>query len=210
MPKEISVSNIPEEMREASLGSFPISPGVYSGHTATALLYWHYRQPILEKHTIEEIFGTESPEPPRLEIPPGHRNVSPSGLSSTVWNTFLDTSFNARPKVNKSSEIRTLIQINASSDQRNFDQRIAGGKSRIVGDEPNPSLLRAFAIEQRFPIQNNFFTWLMSEIVHDIKNAENKGFKESWSKELQGLVLMWNAQFPDDPFISTQKRSWFK
>lgn len=194
---------IAHEMREANLGSFPLSPGIMTGHYLVADLYWYYRQDLLKELTIPEVFGTNNPEPYKLTIPKGHRSLtSPEGLNNSVWKSFLDKVFLTHPDINKVEKVRSLISVNANSDKTNLEKRITGEKSKIAQGDVAPSLLRAFVFEGRFPFkENEFFIWLFAEMAQEIIATSQGNFTESWSNGLQGLVLMWNAKFPDNPFI---------
>lgn len=201
-----SISFIPTEMREASQGSFPLSPGVMGGHYAVSDLYWHNRSDILRFLTIEEVFGTANPEPPTITIPKNHTRLSsPQGLNSSVWNTFLRTSFEDRPNIDSQKRVRDLISINAHADASHFAARMRGEKSKVIHGKPAPSILRAFVFENRHPYQNNeFFQWLVAEMAREIVSENQNNFDSAWSSGLKGLVLMWNAHFPEEAFIPSK------
>ena len=196
-----------QEMRDASRGSFPLSPGVMDGHYAVANLYWYFRQPLLAKASITGIFGVENPAPPILTLPEGHRAVSLGGLNGMVWEQFLETVFTKRPRVNAKTEIQALITTNANSDANNFDRRLQGEKSHVVpGDRPVPSLLRSFLYENMFPVRSQFFSWLFTEMRREAADAAKQNFAAKWSKSLDLLVGTWNTQFPHNPFIPKTPR----
>lgn len=193
---------IAEEMRQASRGSFPLSPGIMTGHYVTARLYWHFRRDVLGGQSVKGIFGKEEPSPPVLRLPAGHRHVSIEGLNETVWQDFLETAFTKRPVVDPLQEMRTLISVNALSDTANFDRRLNGEKSHIVnGNTPVPSLLRAFMYEDAFPERTPFFEWVLDGMRIETSIATHTGFTDSWSESLGKLVTTWNNRFPDNPFI---------
>ncbi len=198
---------IAEEMRQASYYSFPLSPGTMEGHYNVADLYWHFRQPLILGKTIEQIFETNDPKPIKLVVPQGHTSLTyTDGVNNTVWERFISNAFISHPKIDPVEKVRGLITVNASSDVKNFEKRLAGEKSKIALGGIAPSLLRAFVFEEKFPLNDNaFFCWLFSHMAEQIVGAHHGKFKESWSSGLQGLVLMWNAKFPNDPFIPDSK-----
>lgn len=204
MPQGAEVGFIPQEMREASLGSFPLSPGTMEGHDLIAGLYWFYRRDVLRKKTVHEVFGEGDPAPPKLVIPEGHRIIGNiDGLNTTVWKRFLSASFTERPSVNQTLNVRSLIAVNASSDRLHFERRLSGQRSKVIPGGPAPSLLRAFVFENKFPYQENeFYTWLILEMAKHITEAHKGNFARSWSSGLQALSIMWNATFPDTQFVS--------
>ena len=50
------ILNLADEMRQASLGSFPLSPGIMAGHIAVADLYSRYRRDEFKGKKIEDVF----------------------------------------------------------------------------------------------------------------------------------------------------------
>lgn len=200
---EIDLHLIPDEMREADLASFPYSPGIMDGHYIFSQLYWFKRQALLKNESRMSVFKTNTPEPPRLQIPGGHIKIhSTDGLNQLVWNDFLEKSFDSRPTVNHIEQIRSLITVNARADRRHFEQRTAGNKSQIFPGGPAYSILRTGIFENRDYLKDNlFYLWLISETAQQIQEAIGNDFSESWTSELKALVLMWNAKFPDEPFI---------
>lgn len=195
---------ISDEMRAAALGSFPLSPGIRSGHTAVALLYWSYRGVLLRDRTVEEIFDTTTPEPPKLVIPEGHIPLTAiQGLNQSVWEEFLRISFKDRPPVDDSQQLRHLISENARVDKNKFENRLKGQTSKVVNGQVRPSLLRAFTIENTFPIQNAFFEWLLSRLLLEMTVAHEQQFKQPWTSSLKSIVELWNKTFPNNPFFPT-------
>lgn len=204
----IELAQIPDEMRRASLNSFIVSPGTMRGHKATSNGYWYYRQDLLRGKTIKQVFGTDDPRPPKLVIPGGHIPLSSiEGLNTSVWEDFLETSFSTRPEVNILQEIRDLITLNAQKDREHFEKRLKGGKSHFIPGQTLPSLLRAICFTDEFKRENPFVHWddffhlFMAQVATEIFYAAEDNFSAPESKELEGLVLMWNAKFPDEPFI---------
>lgn len=203
MPEQDKYKEIPKEMREASIGSFPLSPATMEGHYLVCDLYWYFRQSLLGDTTIEEVFGTKKPEPPKIVIPAGHIPISkPGGVNSTVWEKILDVTFKSRPQINPEAKVQQLVSVNAKSDTYNFEARLSGQKSRIAHGAVAPSLLRAFVFEGRFPYRDNqFFQWLIAEMAGQVTQAYDGNFDELWNDGLKGLVLLWNAKFPGESFI---------
>lgn len=200
--KEVPSQFIAEEMRAASAGSFPLSPGTMTGHYTTARLYWHYRQDILLKHTVHDIFGVDEPNPPALRAPDGHRTVHVDGLNHQIWSHFL-TGFGVKHDIDAQSEIRTLMQISAASDVANFQNRLEGKKSRlVVGSDGNPvpSLLRAFMYEDAFPHNFPFFQWMFGQMRAEADSIVASGFKGTCGESLRQLMVKWSAKYPDIPF----------
>lgn len=191
---------IPQEMREASRGSFPLSPGVMSGHYNCSRLYWYFRRDVLATETVFEVFGEQEPAPPIMEMPAGHVPRNVDGLNLSIWKDFLNNSFSARPEVDHKKEIRDLVTSNATSDNRYFEQRLNGQWSQIIGIETPPSLLRAFLYEGRFPDQNEFFDWVFAQMREQVALAQDTGFTEEWSKNLGTLFETWSKHFKE-PFV---------
>lgn len=199
---ERAPQQLAQEMREASRGSFPLSPATMTGHSIVSRLYSYYRRDTFLDKSIPDIFGIVTPDPPRLQLPPGHRTMDVDALNRSVWQDFLDTLFARKPYVDPTLEIRSLIGVNASSDSMNFADRLQGRRSRIaISGNSAPSLLRAFLYEHEFPEKNEFFSWLFEEMRFEVAAAEHLGFSEDWSKSLQTLINTWNRQFPGNPFV---------
>ncbi|MBP9820169.1 hypothetical protein KBC79_05550 [Candidatus Woesebacteria bacterium] len=200
---ENDLSHIPREMREASFGSFPFSPGMMTGHYTIANLYSFFRRELLSGKTIEQVFGTTDPEPPQLTIPIGHIFLSSTdGVNNSVWRRFLSTTFVEQPDIDPIEQARTLITVNSTSDKKHFEERIAGKKSQFPPSKPSPSLIRAFLFEDKFPIKNNeFFQWLFAQMTWQILEAQANDFNDMWCSSLHGLISFWDTAFPDDPFI---------
>lgn len=203
---ELSPGLIAQEMREASRGSFPLSPGTMDGHYAVSRLYWHYRQDTLTHATVSSVFGIQNPDPPVLRLPAGHQHFSIDGLNRSVWKDVLQTAFVTKPKVDFESDVQLLLSKNAASDVTNFSKRLRGEKAQIATPDTRltPSLVRGFLYENKFPEKNEFFSWLFDQMRREVASASKEGFNESWSKSLGTLVDTWNKHFQDNPFIPSE------
>ena len=125
-----------------------------------------------------------------------------------VWRMFILSAFGEQPEIDTTKQVRRLISANAEVDKRNFHQRIAGKRSRVAQGGLAPSLLRAFAFEDRFPIKNGFFKEILLKMAVEMTNAQENNFQDEWSLDLGMLVSLWNVTYPSEPFIPAAKKSF--